>query len=190
MIDIRSSRREKAFVVTEIITCKHTFAEDESRPGRESAELKEVDTDHVLRHASLQQWLFGELELQKYGESHFEPFILPAGVSSSIVRLGLAIYDDDFNAYRGVYHSIGGVYLGVLNLNFSERESLRNIHPIMFIPHVAERHEIYQELEQDLVQLEKRGMIVEVRGRRYMVFVKLLLQITDMPQGIFYIPLD
>ena len=100
-----------------------------------------------------------------------------------IIRLALAIYDDDFNAYRGVYHGIGGVYLGILNLGWNERTSLRHIHPIMFIPHAAEREEIYRELELQLRDLERWGMRLNIRGQDYHVFAKLLVQITDMPQG-------
>jgi hypothetical protein len=183
---------EKSHVVTELLYCRRTFAESASpRPRKRdgTTHVECIDTDHVLRHASLRYWLLAELELQKYGAEHFAPYDLPTP-ETKVLRIGLGIYDDDFNAYRGVYHGIGGVYLGVLNLGWHERESLRNIHPIMFIPHAADRTAIYHELETDLRILEQQGIRVEIRGVHYQVFVKLLLQITDMPQGMVRVLLD
>ena len=185
MIDVEldSDEQEKVYVVTEILSCRRTFIEDQS--------IKRVDgpcavtcshTTHDLWPASLRSWLFGELELAKYGKKHLDPVRLPSP-EVKILRLAIGIYDDDFNAYRGVYHGIGGVYLGVLNLGWHERESIRNIHPIMFIPHAAEREGIYQELENELRTLEETGMRITVRDQDYHVFVKLLVQVTDMPQG-------
>ena len=40
---------------------------------------------------------------------------LPSDIQ--VMRVAIGIYDDDFNAYRGVYHGIGSVYLSLLNLS-------------------------------------------------------------------------
>lgn len=57
----------------------------------------------------------------------------------------------------------------------------------MFIPHAADRTEIYHQIEKELRVLEEKGLPMEVQGISCHVFVKLLLQITDMPQGQSFI---
>jgi hypothetical protein len=185
MVDIplAEDEDEKAYVVTGIVSCKRTFGKDTTSPNAVTP-ITCIHTTHELRHGSLREWLFAELEVLKYGKDHIE--LIALGPNVQVIRLAVAIYDDDFNAYRGVYHGIGGVYLCVLNLGWHERETLRNIHPIMFIPHAAERREIYREMEHDLRRLEEKGITMDIRGEEIHVFVKLLLQITDMPQGILF----
>ena len=191
MVDIPlpSDESEKSFVVSEILYCQRIVTSIPSK-HKQLYSVKCIAVEHTMRHASIRTWLFGELEVLKYGKEYLQPIFLNEP-DIKIIRLGIGIYDDDFNAYRGVYHGIGGVYLGILNLDWYERKSLRNIHPLMFIPHAADQEDVYRELEKDLRSLEEHGMRVEIRGEIYHVFVKLLLQITDMPQGtseeVFYI---
>jgi len=182
MVDVpgRHGEPEKSLIVSEILWCELSLGvvpEDDNQPER----LRANRRTHLIRHASLRIWLLAELELLKYGPSHFSAFDLDPAIS--IRRIAIAIYDDDFNAYRGVYHGIGGIYLGILNLDAEQKDSLRNVHPIMFIPHAAEREEIYASLESELRLLETEGVRMVIRGEEILVFVKLLVQITDMPQG-------
>lgn len=186
-IPLDDDEDEKQFIVTEILSFRRILSQ---RPaGDERSDIPAITCstgDYFIRDVACRTWLLGELEIYKYGRGFMAPFQLAPQVR--VLRIAIAIYDDDFNAYRGVYHGIGGVYLCVLNLGWydSGRHTLRNIHPLMFIPHAAERSEIYHELEKELRTLESDGMQVTVRGTDYLVFVKLLLQITDMPQGIIY----
>jgi hypothetical protein len=171
---------EKDYVITEILWCEITLG-GVPEPLNGPERLRVTEQRHNMRHASLRSWLLAELELLKYGQSHFSPFDLEPSIN--IIRIAIAIYDDDFNAYRGVYHGIGGIYLGILNLSKEQRNTLRNIHPIMFIPHAAERGNIYTALEAELRELETDGIRLQIRDQEFLVYVKLLLQITDMPQG-------
>jgi hypothetical protein len=187
MVDMPLRRREpeRKYVVTGILYCKYAY-QDTSASNSTDHPDHIMCTEHMLRHASLRTWLFAELELLKYGYEYFLPFQFE-DPSIRVIRVAIGIYDDDFNAYRGVYHGIGGVYLGILNLDWYERTNLRNIHPIMFIPHAADRTEIYHQMEKELRVLEEKGLPMEVQGISCHVFVKLLLQITDMPQGQSFI---
>jgi hypothetical protein len=186
-IPLDDDEDEKRFVVTEILSYRRLlFQQPSGEAGKpDIPEITCSAGDYFIRDVACRSWLLGELEVCKYGEGFTAPFPLPSP-DTRVLRIGIAIYDDDFNAYRGVYHGIGGVYLCVLNLGWydSGRHTLRNIHPLMFIPHAAERSEIYHQLEKELKKLECEGMYVTIRGTEYLVFVKLLLQITDMPQGI------
>lgn len=53
----------------------------------------------------------------------------------------------------------------------------------MFIPYAIDRKDIYEELECELYHMEKYSVKMTIRGQKFLVFVKFLLQITDMPQG-------
>lgn len=184
-IPLDDDEDEKPFVVTEILSFRRILSQQPSRAG--TADIPDVvcsSGEYFIRDVACRMWLLGELEVYKYGKDFTAAFELPSP-ETRVLRIGIAIYDDDFNAYRGVYHGIGGVYLCVLNLGWydSGRHTLRNIHPLMFIPHAAERSEIYYQLEKELKILECNGMHTTIQGMEYLVFVKLLLQITDMPQG-------
>jgi hypothetical protein len=183
MVDmpLRNIEREKKYVITGILYCKYAHQEPDANPIKKAAKHATC-LEHILRYASLRSWLFAELELLKYGYEYFLPFQLE-DPNMPIIRVAIAIYDDNFNAYRGVYHGIGSMYVGILNLDWYERTNLRNIHLLMFIPHAADRTEIYHEIEKELRLLEEKGISMDVQGVRCHVFVKLLLQITDMPQG-------
>jgi hypothetical protein len=185
-IPLDNDKSEKGFVITEILACKRVLLQKPAEPGRSDIPpIVYTPGDYFMRDVACRTWLLAELEVYKYGTEFTNPVQLPSS-DTKVLRIGLAIYDDDFNAYRGVYHGIGSVYLSVLNLGWKDsgRQTLRNIHPLMFIPHAAERSEIYEELEKELRGLECNGMQITTRGSHYLVFVKLLLQITDMPQGI------
>jgi hypothetical protein len=118
MVDVSPGEDEKALIVTEIVTSEKQYRLQTRKNGPDKFQV--VFDEFKSRHASLRSWLPAELEYVKYGDQHFQPFELEEDVK--ILRIAIGIYDDDFNAYRGVYHGIGGgciwgssICLGAIN---------------------------------------------------------------------------
>jgi hypothetical protein len=56
------------------------------------------EVKHQLRNTSLRIWLFGELEIAKYEVAHLDS-ILVDDMNTKILRIAVAIYNNDFNTY-------------------------------------------------------------------------------------------
>jgi hypothetical protein len=85
---------EAAFVVSQILFFFFELNEVPSTTYGDPITVTRGDVAYNLRHAFLRRWLFAELELVKYGYEHFLPF----ESERDILRIAIAIYDDDFNA--------------------------------------------------------------------------------------------
>ncbi|CAG8854113.1 17933_t:CDS:2, partial [Gigaspora margarita] len=81
-----------------------------------------------------------------------------------VLKLFLDLYYDDFETYRNVYHSLGGIYIQFGNMPISLRQQLRNYFVLGFVPFES-------------------GQLMNIQGQEYWVIASLGVVIADLPQG-------
>ena len=92
------------------------------------------------------------------------------------------MYYDDFGTFRNVYHSLGGVYVQIGNMEFKERKKLKNHFVFGFVPFGGHFDEFIRPFVNEMKKLEK-GIIMDVQGSNSLVIASLGDITTDLPQG-------
>src|SRR5438445_625069 len=80
----------------------------------------------------------------------------------------LDVYVDEFAALRWVYHSLGGVYIVIGNMDLAQRLKLQNIYLLGFVPFGAAFEDFIALFAKEMKELEM-GVEMTVRGSAYWV---------------------
>ena len=75
----------------------------------------------------------------------------------------LDVYIDEFATSRWIYHNLGGVYIVIGNMSLKERQKLRNIYLLGFVPFGATFEDFIKLFAQEMKELEL-GVKMVVRG--------------------------
>ena len=99
-----------------------------------------------------------------------------------IYKLFIDLYYDDFGTFRNVYHSLGGVYIQIGNMPFSERIHLKNHFVLGFVPFGGSFDKFIKPFIREMKILEK-GKIMNIQGSECVVIASLGDTTADLPQG-------
>ncbi|CAG8853352.1 36922_t:CDS:2, partial [Gigaspora margarita] len=103
-------------------------------------------------------------------------------ISIPVYKLYIDLYYDDFEMFRNVYHSLGGIYIQIGNLPFDKRRQLRNHFVLEFVLFGGKFDEFIEPFVAEMKQLEK-GKIMDVEGSECLVIASLGDVTADLPQG-------
>ncbi|GES88706.1 hypothetical protein GLOIN_2v1790940 [Rhizophagus clarus] len=99
-----------------------------------------------------------------------------------VYKLFLDIYYDDFETFRNVYHSLGGVYVQFGNMPARQRKLLKNHFVLGFVPFGGNFNEFMLPFISEMKEFEQ-GKLMEVNGQDAWVIASLGVVIADLPQG-------
>ena len=102
--------------------------------------------------------------------------------SIPVYKIFLDLYYDDFETYRSVYHSLGGVYLQFGNMPAHQRKLLKNHFVLGFVPFGGNFNEFLQPFISEMKKFEQ-GKIMKVNGQDAWVIASLGVVTSDLPQG-------
>ncbi|RPA82405.1 hypothetical protein BJ508DRAFT_325673 [Ascobolus immersus RN42] len=99
-------------------------------------------------------------------------------------RLGLMMdfYCDKFGVFRTTHRSSGGLYATLMNLNYRGRDQPRNHACVGFIPNGTSFQGGAMQVLKEFATLAK-GSRMTIRGKDFMVHVKLLSTTSDMAEA-------
>ena len=80
----------------------------------------------------------------------------------------LDLFIDDFGPYRNVYHSLGGVYLVIGNLPLQQRQLIRNIFLLGFIPFGATFEDFISLFTEEMLRLQD-GIELNIDSESYWI---------------------
>jgi hypothetical protein len=101
----------------------------------------------------------------------------------AVLRLGLLIYYDDFSVYNKIYHSTGGCYIQITNLDKRLRNALDNWWLLLFASPGCEVCHIFKTLLPQLKELQKGKLFHLGQDENVFVFVSVHLVLADTPQA-------
>ncbi|PKB98919.1 hypothetical protein RhiirA5_505983 [Rhizophagus irregularis] len=143
--------------------------------NRHSIKIQEILYKHNGR------WKLRDVKYSYQHPSEFAPLDEPE-THLPIYKLFIDLYYDDFGIFRNVYHSLGGVYVQIGNMLFTERNRLKNHFVLGFVPFGGSFDEFIKPFITEMKVLE-RGKILNIQGNECVVIASLGDTTADLPQG-------
>ncbi|GES92058.1 hypothetical protein GLOIN_2v1790377 [Rhizophagus clarus] len=106
----------------------------------------------------------------------------PPSPTIPVYKLFLDIYYNDFETFRNVYHSLGGVYVQFGNMPARQRKLLKNHFVLRFVPFSGNFNEFMLPFISEMKEFEQ-GKLMEVNGQDAWVIAGLGVVTADLPQG-------
>jgi hypothetical protein len=100
-----------------------------------------------------------------------------------VIRLGLIVYYDDFNVYNKVYHSTGGCYIQISNLDRRLRDALDNWFLLLLSSPGCVSSNVFKMLRSQLIMLQ-RGLLFDIGdNERVFIIASVHVAMADTPQA-------
>ncbi|EXX58900.1 hypothetical protein GLOIN_2v1790940 [Rhizophagus irregularis DAOM 181602=DAOM 197198] len=127
------------------------------------------------------RWKLRDVKYSYQHPSEFAPLDEPE-THLPIYKLFIDLYYDDFGTFRNIYHSLGGVYVQIGNMLFTERNRLKNHFVLGFVPFGGSFDKFIKPFITEMKVLE-RGKILNIQGNKCVIIASLGDTTADLPQG-------
>jgi len=113
-------------------------------------------------------WKLRDVKYSYQHPSEFATLEKPEVTNLPIYTLYIDLYYDDFETFRNVYHSLGGIYIQIGNMPFNERIRLKNHFVLGFVPFGGSFDKFIKPFIMEMKELEV-GKIMNIQGIKCLI---------------------